>query len=100
MDSQHCLLVTDDILVVKVNLGFFASFRIWIRIDLALQVVIRILIRNADPDQEQGNCPKFTNHPDFQPFKMAYVPTVSMYALRHYYLHKVPVFFMSKSNFL
>jgi hypothetical protein len=53
-------------------------FRIRIRIDLALLVVIRIRSRNTDPDQEQGKCQKFTNHPDFQPFKMAYVPTVSL----------------------
>jgi hypothetical protein len=38
---------------------------------------IRIRIGNADsdPDTEQGNRPKFTNKPDFQPFRKAFVTT-------------------------
>jgi hypothetical protein len=62
----------------------FGSGSTRIRIDLALQdpdrywesgsvLGIRIQIREQEIDQ------KFTNKPDFQPFKMAFVPTYRVF---------------------
>ncbi len=51
-------------------------FRIRIRmICIDLLCWIRIFIENAIRIQEQGNLPKLTSKPSFQPFKMAFVPT-------------------------
>ncbi len=70
----------------------FVSRSWWIRIDLAL----------LDPGshwecQEQGNWPKWTNKPNFQPLKMAFLPTQVCFMI--YYLHEV-YFSCKKSNFL
>ncbi len=36
--------------------------------------LICIELAHLDPDTEQENRPKFTNKPDFQPFRKAFIP--------------------------
>ncbi len=51
---------------------------------------IRIRMGNADPDPGPGarKLTKLTNKPDFQPFKMAFVPDLRRYiCFMTYYIH-------------